>query len=318
MKRIKDYKIFIADEIHQKGISMLTNCGFKVIIKYNLDNKGLFDFINKYSINESSKNCLIIRSVRKIKKDDIDKLSSLHIRLLITASSGIDNIDVFNCKKAGIKALNIPYGNYISAAEHTVGMILNILKNISVADKDMKSGIYKSLKYINYELSGKTVGIIGVGKVGSHTARICKSFGANIIGNDIKKSLKYRYKWIIFKELNALLKASDIVTVHTPLDNTTLNLINKNRLRMMKKNAIIVNCARGGIIDEKELIRLLKSKKIYYAGLDVFKNEQVIDNEFIKLRNVILTPHLAGKTLESKERISVQIAQRIILYYSEM
>ena len=164
----------------------------------------------------------------------------------------------------------------------------------------------------------KTVGIIGVGKVGSHAAKLCKSFGAKIIGNDIKKSLKYKYNWIIFKELTELLKVSDIVSIHTPLDRTTRNLLNKNRLRIMKKNAVLINCARGGIVDENELIRLLKSNKIYYAGIDVFENEPDINKNFKRTKNVILTPHLAGKTVESKERISVQLAERIISHYSEM
>ena len=318
MKKINRRIVFIADEIHQKGIQMLRNSGFKVLIKYYLNNRELFEFIKNSYLKQETDICLIIRSVRKLNKQDINILRSLKVKLVCTASSGFDNIDTSYCKKTGIKVFNVPYGNYISAAEHTVGLILNILKNISNANTDMKSGLYESLKYKNFELYSKTVGIIGVGKVGSHAAKLCKSFGAKIIGNDIKKSLKYKYNWIIFKELTELLKVSDIVSIHTPLDRTTRNLLNKNRLRIMKKNAVLINCARGGIVDENELIRLLKSNKIYYAGIDVFENEPDINKNFKRTKNVILTPHLAGKTVESKERISVQLAERIISHYSEM
>ena len=318
MKKINNCRIFIADEIHQIGIDILKKYGFKLIVKYHLSNLELFELIKKSTGNEEMDSYLVVRSVRKLNKQDLNTLLSLNVTLVCTASSGFDNIDTAYCKKTGLGVLNVPYGNYISAAEHTVGLILNILKNISTANNDMKSGLYESMKYINYELNGKTVGIIGVGKVGSHTARLCKSFGAKIIGNDIKEFLKNKYKWIIFKELNNLLKVSDIVTIHTPLDSTTVNLLNKNRLGMLKKNAVLINCARGGIVDENELTRLLKSKKIYYAGMDVFKDEPVINKDFLKLKNVILTPHLAGKTVESKERISVQLAERIIAYHSEM
>ena len=318
MKKINRRIVFIADEIHQKGIQMLRNSGFKVLIKYYLNNRELFEFIKNSYLKQETDICLIIRSVRKLNKQDINILRSLNVKLVCTASSGFDNIDTSYCKKTGIKVFNVPYGNYISAAEHTVGLILNILKNISNANTDMKSGLYESLKYKNFELYSKTVGIIGVGKVGSHAAKLCKSFGAKIIGNDIKKSLKYKYNWIIFKELTELLKVSDIVSIHTPLDRTTRNLLNKNRLRIMKKNAVLINCARGGIVDENELIRLLKSNKIYYAGIDVFENEPDINKNFKRTKNVILTPHLAGKTVESKERISVQLAERIISHYSEM
>lgn len=317
MRKFVNHKIFISDAIHSNGIKMLKNSGFDVVECYNLNNPQLFNLIKKSTEKAKNNICLIIRSVRRIMKRDVDVLSSIHVNLLCTASSGFDNIDVAYCRKKCIKVLNVPYGNYIPAAEHTVALILNILKSVSVADFEMKSGIYESLKYKNFELNGKTIGIIGVGKVGSHVARLSKSFGAKIVGNDIKKSLKYKYKWIIFKELNDLLKEADIVTVHTPLDESTLNLLSKNRLRLLKTNAVLINCARGGIVNEVELIRLLKNNKIYYAGIDVFKNEPDINKNFRKLKNVILTPHLAGKTVESKERISVQLAERIIEYYSE-
>ncbi len=237
--------------------------------------------------------------------------------IICTASSGFDNIPIEACKKHSIKVINVSDGNYLAAAEHTIALLLNILKNVNKADIDMKSGRFESLKYHNYELAGKTIGIIGVGRVGSHVAKLCKAFGAKVIGNDVKKTLAHKYKWIKFKDLETLLIASDIITVHTPLDDSTKNMLDSKRLSLLKKNTIVLNCARGGIIDENALIRKLNNRKIYYAGIDVFENEPDIQRSFVKLDNVILTPHLAGKTIESNERISEQLAMNILKYYSK-
>ncbi len=316
MKDFKKVNIFIADKIHSKGIQNLKKTEFAVIECFGLENKGLIAFIDG-RVSKGYPNCLIIRSVRKFTDNEVYCLSKSGIRVLCTASSGFDNIPVDTCRKHKIRVLNVPKGNYISAAEHTIALLLNILKNITNANKDMKNGSFESLKYVNFELLGKKVGIIGVGRVGSHVAKLCNAFGAEILGNDIKKTLKKTYKWIKFKQLDDLLKASDIVSVHTPLDESTHNLLNEKKLRLMKKSAIIVNCARGGIVNENALISMLKSKKIYYAGMDVFQNEPSIKEKFRNLNNVILTPHLAGKTVESIERISVQLAERIISYYKQ-
>jgi D-3-phosphoglycerate dehydrogenase len=317
MKRFSDFKIFTADKIHPNGISILIKAGFKVYEIYGIKNPDLLDFIREKTTSIDSFSCLIIRSVRKFTEIEIAQLSKISVKTICTASSGFDNIPMKACKKHNIKVICVPDGNYISAAEHTLALLLNIMKNINKADIDMKSGKFESLKYVNYELSGRTVGVIGVGRVGSHVAKLCKAFGAKVVGNDIKKTLAHVYNWIEFKELDVLLKVSDIVTVHTPLDISTRNLLSPRRLTFLKNNAIILNCARGGIIDEKALLRKLKSRKIYYAGIDVFENEPDIKKDFRMLSNVLLTPHLAGKTVESKERISLQLAERIIEFYSK-
>lgn len=316
MKKFKNFKIFIADRIHSEGIRILRKEGFDVIECYDLPNFRLAGFISRNIKGKDGNHCLIVRSVRTIGKSDIDVLKSSSLKLICTASSGFDNIDFIYCKRKKIDVLNIPLGNYVPAAEHTIAMILSILKHLSDADKDVKRGIFDEKKYSNYEFSGKKIGIIGVGRVGSHVAKISRAFGVTVLGNDIKRGLISRYKWIIFKRLNDLLKEADIVSVHTPLDESTVNLLDGKRLHLLKNNAILINCARGGIVNERELINMLIQKKIYYAGIDVFKNEPNIDKGFGKLKNVLLTPHLAGKTVESRKRISIQLAGRIIEYYS--
>jgi D-3-phosphoglycerate dehydrogenase len=254
-----------------------------------------------------------------IDKHFIDRLiKSTTVKLICTASSGFDNIDTSYSIKKGIDVLNVPKGNYVSAAEHTVGLILTIAKNIWQANHDMKKKIYDSTRYQNFELMGKTIGIIGVGRVGSHVAKIARGFNMNILGNDIDRSLPAKYKWIKFVALNKLLRDSSIITVHTPLDDSTRDLLGSKELKMLKKDAILINCARGGIVNEKALIRAIEAEKIYYAGVDVFVNEPDINLKFYKLQNVIMTPHLAGKTNESRIRISMQLAESILTYFKKI
>jgi phosphoglycerate dehydrogenase-like enzyme len=236
--------------------------------------------------------------------------------VICTASSGFDNIDVKHTKNRRINVLNVPDGNFVPAAEHTFGLILAISKNIIGAHLKMKKRKFDS-SFRNFELQGKRIGIIGVGRVGSYVARIAKSFNMRVLGNDIDNSVIRKYKWIRFLPLNDLIESCDIVSVHTPLDNSTVDLLNGKNLKLLRSNAVLINCARGGIVNEKALIDLLKRKKIYYAGLDVFKNEPEIDKRFCTLGNVILSPHLAGKTIESAERISVQLAERIVMYFKK-
>jgi D-3-phosphoglycerate dehydrogenase len=315
----KHITIFIADEIHSSGIKILKKNSFRVLKKYGLSNKDLIEWISIHIQPGNMQSVLVVRSVRVLRREDIDKISKqTDIKLLCTASSGFDNIDSAYSAKKGLYIINVPFGNYVSAAEHTLALILSIMKSINTADTDMKNGIFDASRYSNAELQGKTIGIVGVGRVGSYVARLSRAFSMNILGNDINRSLIKKYRWIEFVNLDVLLKRSDIITIHTPLDRSTFNMINKKRLRLLKKDAILINCARGGIINEEGLIHLLKKGKFHYAGIDVFLNEPEILDEFRDMNNIIITPHLAGKTKESKERISIQLALSIVKHFSDL
>jgi D-3-phosphoglycerate dehydrogenase len=306
------FNIFAADKIHPSGLQLLKNKSFIVFKLYGMSNSELIQRISKIDSLSKNKSALIVRSVRNIRKRDIDQLKlRTKIKYICTASSGFDNIDYIYAKYLGFKVINVPAGNFISAAEHTLALILNITKRLSKSSLNISEKSFK-FEYNNSELYLKTIGIIGVGRVGSHIAKLCKSFGMKILGNDIKPNLSRKYPWIYFCNLNFLLKNSDIVTVHTPLDDSTLDLLNKDNLRLLKHNAVIINCARGSIINEKALINLLKQRKNTYAGFDVFDNEPTIRSDFKKLNNIVLTPHQAGKTVESRLRISLKLANKLI------
>jgi D-3-phosphoglycerate dehydrogenase / 2-oxoglutarate reductase len=261
---------------------------------------------------------LVVRSVRRLDRQFISKLrSDTSVSVLCTASSGLDNIDVSFAQECGMSVLNVASGNYVSAAEHTFTLILSAAKNLTKYDALMKEGRFESSVFTNLEMAGKTIGIIGVGRVGSRVAHFAKAFNMKILGNDIRKSLTHKYRWIKFVNLERLLQISDIVTVHVPLNKSTRNFLSRANLKKLKKDAIFVNCSRGGIVSEAALLDVLRNRKIFYAGLDVFQGEPDINKTFAKLNNVILTPHVAGKTRESSERISFLLAKSIIQFYSK-
>jgi len=312
MKRKNKIIVAISDKINKEGLILLKK-NFAVLEKHGLSNDELLDY---FSSLKNKPEVLIIRSTRKLDKIFIKNISErIGIKVICTVSSGFDNIDVDTCKLYKIKAFNVPNGNYISAAEHTFAIILAIYKQLNKVNSELRNKNFITGYDISSELYGKKIGIIGVGRIGSYVAKMSRAFGMKVYGNDIKKSLSKKYKWIKFLNLNTLLISCDIITIHTPLDNSTKNLINKNNIKLVKSSSVIINCARGGIINEDALYNSLKNKKIYFAGLDVYDNEPDINFKFSRLDNVLLTPHIAGKTKESHKRMAIQAAKKIINYY---
>ncbi|MCX7832644.1 MAG: hypothetical protein N2490_00320 [Ignavibacteria bacterium] len=262
------------------------------------------EIIERYSDYE----ILIIKSTRKIDKEFIDKTN---FKIIATCSKGVDHIDIDYAKKKKLIIINSEKGNYITAAEHTIALILSILKNISFADNLIRSDSFSFHDFYRAELFGKTVGIIGFGKVGSLVGKYLSVFGVEIIANDIDPKVRQKYKNYNFKPLNFLLKNSDIITIHIPYNKRNINFIDKDKFERMKDGVIFINTSRGGVVEEKSLIYFLKMKKILFAGLDVFLNEPNINYEFKLLENVILTNHIAGKTPESEKRILLEIFEKI-------
>jgi D-3-phosphoglycerate dehydrogenase / 2-oxoglutarate reductase len=315
----KDKKpiIFLADVIHPDGIKMLQK-KFTLIHAEGKTNLQLLKIINAHSKSVGGNSALVIRSTRTIDKSFVRGLTgSSVIQLICTVSSGFNNIDIRECRNNGINVMNAAGGNSISAAEFTMALILAAYKSVIPANEAMKKGRFDFRVYDNSELSGKTIGIIGVGRVGSKVASMARAFDMNILGNDIDLKVKKKYRYIKFVSLKELLRSSDIVTIHTPLDESTGNLINSEGLKLMRKRSLLVNCARGGIVNEKALKIRLRKNSLFYSAIDVFESEPLFDREFTSFKNVILTPHLAGKTSESRKRMSVLAAENIQKYFSK-
>ena len=298
-------KILIVDNMNSAGMEMLKN-KFSLIIKRGISND---EILRKYNYVDA----LIIRSIRKIDETFLEKAK---FNLIATCSKGIDHIDVEAAKRNKIKIINSESGNSISAAEHTVGMILNILKQINFSDSKVREGNFKFYDFRRNELYGKKVGIIGFGKVGSYVGKLLLAFNVKLIVNDSDKKVIKSNPLFTFRDYEYIFSKCDIVSIHIPMSEENRDIISEKYLSIMKPDAIIINTSRGEVLDENYLIRILREKKIYYAGLDVFKGEPEINNKFFSLNNILLTNHIAGKTVESDERISVQVAQKILRYFN--
>ncbi|MEM2954956.1 MAG: hydroxyacid dehydrogenase [Candidatus Nanoarchaeia archaeon] len=249
---------------------------------------------------------LIVRSGTKVNKDLIDKAKRL--KLVIRGGVGLDNIDVEYCKQKNIHVENTPEASSIAVAELTFALMLGAIRNIVKAHTSMKNGQWmKGLK--GSELYGKTLGIIGLGRIGTEVAKRAKAFGMKVI--TYTKSTNKKSELAEFVSLDKLLRESDIISLHVPLTDETKNMINKETINKMKDGVILVNTARGGLVNENDLVDALKKGKIKYACLDVYQNEPPINSPIISLENVLLTPHLGAQTDENMERIEKRIYEII-------
>lgn len=295
----------IADAVNSDLNKFFNEKKYELIYAYGIGNSGIIR-------EQTGVDCLIIRSTRKIDRGFLDKC---RIKLIATISKGTDHIDTSFASKRRIRIINSESGNTIAAAELTLGLILNILKNINFSDKIVREGKFGYYDFQRSELKNKTVGIIGFGRVGSYTGKLIRSFGSKIISNDIKKSVREKHKNYNFRSLDYLLKNSDIITVHIPLNKKNENFIDSCTINKMRSGVILINTSRGGVMDEESLIANLKSGKIGYAGLDVYRNEPSIDKRFARLKNVLLTNHIGGKTPESEIRMLAEIKTKIHNYF---
>lgn len=294
-------RILIADKINLSGLKFLNNKYFSVKEKYKLTNTEILRYYSDYDV-------LVLRTCRKIDKEFLSKCK---FKVIASCSKGVDHIDLRAAKKYKIKIINSEEGNSVSAAEHTFGLILEISKRINYSDKLVRENKFQKIDFKRSELRGKRIGIIGMGKVGSRVAKYAESFGMEIYANDIDKKVREKLKKYNFKNLNYILKNSDIITIHIPLNKMNKNFISADKIKLINNKAIFINTSRGEITDESELIKYLKNDNLYFAGLDVFGNEPNINKQFFGLKNVVLTNHVAGKTEDSIKYISNDIFMQV-------
>lgn len=302
-------KILVSDSISKKGIDALqSRKNVKVDVRPKLPKEELAGIIGDYD-------ALIVRSETKVTKEIIEKADKL--KVIGRAGVGIDNVDVESATKKGIVVMNTPEGNTVSAAEHTISLILALSRKIPLANASLKCRKWERSKYEGVELLAKTLGIIGLGKIGLEVAKRMQSFGMKIIAYDpyMKKDFAGRQD-IELLDLDVLLKRSDFITIHTPLTKDTKHLIGRKELGIMKKTAMIINVARGGIIDEDALYSALNENRIAGCALDVFEKEPPLDSPLLELDNIIVTPHLGASTLEAQEKVAVEIVEQVADFLS--
>lgn len=296
-------KVLVADEIHESGKEILKEVAeVEEAVKVPLDH-----LLKKVSDADA----LVVRSATKVTKEVID--AGKKLKVIGRAGVGVDNIDVDAATARGIVVVNTPEATSITVAEHTLGLMLAMARKIPFAHQSMKSGKWEKSKFMGAELKDKVLGVIGLGRIGKEVVKRARAFGMRILGFDPYVTEKLAKEMgVELVPLEALLSTSDFITVHVPFSDQTKNLIGKKELSKMKKSAVLINCARGGIVNEAALYDSLKSGSIGGAALDVFEKEPPEGTPLLGLENVILTPHLGASTEEAQKYASAIVCEEVL------
>jgi len=296
-------KVLVSDPLSDEGIKMLRPHA-QVDVKTGLKPEELISIIGDYE-------ALVVRSQTKVTAKVIEAGKKLQV--IARAGVGIDNINVDEATRRGIVVVNTPTANTISAAEHTIALILSLARHIPQANAVLKSGVWRRADFMGTEVRGKTLGIIGLGNVGSEVARRARGLEMKLITYDPFISTDYaRNLQVELVPLEQLLKESDFITLHIPLTSSTKRLIGAKQLALVKPTVRIINCARGGLIDEKILAKAVKEKRVAGAAVDVFPTEPATGSVLFEDDNIIVTPHLGASTTEAQAMAATDVAEQII------
>ena len=302
------YTVLVSDAINAEGLKPLLDMPNLEIIQKKSDDP---------SVRLESIDALLVRSATKVTEQLLDQMPKL--KIIGRAGVGVDNIDVPAATKKGIVVVNAPDGNTISTAEHTFAMMASLMRRIPQAYVSVKNTEWKRSTFVGTELHGKTLGIVGLGRIGAELAKRAKAFGMTITVFDPFLTKERAAKLgVESASLEQLLQSSDIITVHTPLTPETKGLINSKSLSLTKKGVYFLNCARGGIIDELALADYIGSGHVAGAALDVFELEPPGEHPLLKFDQVIATPHLGASTKEAQLNVATQVAHEVRLFLEDM
>tara|TARA_B000000565_G_scaffold22915_1_gene15777 strand:- start:107 stop:1696 length:1590 start_codon:yes stop_codon:yes gene_type:complete len=296
-------KVLISDKLSPKAEKIFTERGIEVDVITGLERDELIKIIAKYD-------GLAIRSSTKVTQKVLDAASNL--KVVGRAGIGVDNVDIPYATSKGVAVMNTPFGNAITTAEHAISLIMSLVRNIPQANESTHGGKWEKSKYMGTEITGKTLGLIGCGNIGSIVADRALGLRMKVLAYDPflteEKALELHVRKV---ELDELLSSSDIITLHVPMTDQTANIINKDSLEKCKDGVRIVNCARGGLVDEKALKKYIENGKVSGAAIDVFEIEPATDSIFFGMEEVICTPHLGASTLEAQENVALQVADQM-------
>lgn len=296
-------KVLVSDQISELGVAKLKE-------------KALVDVLTELSPEElvariPEYDALVVRSSTKVTRQVLE--AGARLKVVGRAGVGVDNIDVPAATERGIIVINAPEGNTISAAEHAIAMMTSLARNIPAAACSMKAGEWKRTKFMGVELYKKTLGVIGLGRIGSEVVKRAKAMDMSILAYDPYISVEKAEKLgVTLTTLEEIYRKADFITLHAPLTKSTQYLIGEKELSLMKDGVRIINCARGGLINEQALYEALRSGKVAGAALDVFEKEPAVDNPLCSLENVIVTPHLGASTEEAQVNVAVQVAEQVV------
>ena len=299
-------KVLIADAISQRGVDELSRDGaIEAVVKTGLSEKELVDLIPDFS-------GLVVRSQTRVTAGVLN--AGTKLRVVGRAGVGVDNVDVETATRCGIIVLNAPGGNTISTAEHAFSLLLSAARKIPQADANVRSKKWDKKNFEGVELYNKTLGVIGMGRIGSELSRRAIAFGMRVVAYDpyLSATRARSLQVELVDELDDLLTSADFISLHTPLTAETRHILDAARLQRTKRGVRIINCARGGLIDENALLKALQDGHVAAAALDVFETEPLpADSPLRGALNLVLTPHLGASTAEAQESVGIEIAHSI-------
>ncbi len=297
-------RILVADPLHGAGLEILRQSGSEVHLLSAEERSGLGEMIGGFD-------ALIVRSMTQVDAELLRQGKNL--KVVGRAGIGVDNVDVATATELGILVVNAPTANLISATEHTFALLLALARNVPAAHQSLLAGEWERKRFMGIELNGKTLGLIGLGRIGQNVAYRAKAFGMKVLAFDpfLDASAARRLD-VELSELDALLKRSDIVSVHTPLTEQTRGLLDAASIARMKSGALLVNSARGGILDEDAALQALESGHLGGLALDVFEQEPPVGSELLNHPRVVATPHIGAQTREAQERVATETARMVL------
>ena len=297
-------KIFVADDVNEDKLAPLRDAGIEVVKETKLDAAALADRIK-------DADGVIVRSETTITAELMDAAPKL--RVIGRAGVGVDNIDVKAATKRGIVVMNAPDGNTITTAEHTIALLVSMARNVPQAHAKLQGGVWDKKSFVGVELNGKTLGVIGLGRIGKHVAQIARGFGMQILAFDPFISPdQARELGIELGSLDSVFEYADFLTIHTPVTDETRGIIGKDAFAKMKKGVRLVNSARGGLVDETALLEAIDNGTVAAAALDVYSTEPLpADSPLLGRSNIITTPHLGASTTEAQQGVALTVAEQM-------
>ncbi len=296
-------RVLIADSMSSQALAIFDGRGVDVVQPGKLSEAELLDIIDNFD-------GIAIRSSTQVTKQLLDQASSL--KVVGRAGIGVDNVDVPACTRSGVIVMNTPLGNAITTAEHAMAMMLSLARHIPQANSSTHTGKWEKSRFMGMELTGKLLGLIGAGNIGSIVAQKAIGYGLRVQAYDPFLTEDRADRMGVAKvDLDTLLSNSDIISLHVPKTPETSNIISASALNKMKNGSLLINCARGGLVDELALHTALESGHLKGAAMDVFEVEPAKENVLFGLDNVICTPHLGASTVEAQEKVAIQVAEQI-------
>ncbi len=304
MSTRKAVRVLVADNVSPRGVELLRETdGIDVEVKTGMKPEELAEVIGGYD-------GLIVRSATRVTADILARASRL--KVVGRAGTGVDNIDLSAATRSGVVVLNTPGGNSLAAAEHTIALLLALARNVAQANADLRDGRWERKRYTGVEIAGKTLGVIGLGRIGREVARRGRGLQMEVVGHDpFVAADAVADLGVHVVPLDELLACSDFVTLHLPISAETRNLIDAAAIARMKSGARLINCARGGLVDEDALLAALEDERLAGAALDVFSSEPPEDRGLVGHPRVVATPHLGASTVEAQERVGTEIAEKL-------